>query len=90
MDTLLDLAFPALMSPAGLVAFASVVAAGLLVVLVVGYANRGELSLWAVPVRSRFTALNQRARRAAFLRLRDPAAPGRCRPRAPGLPGSAA
>ncbi|WP_328603769.1 DUF6412 domain-containing protein [Amycolatopsis sp. NBC_00345] len=90
MDTLLDLAFPALMSPAGLVAFASVVAAGLLVVLVVGYANRGELSLWAIPVRSRFTALNQRARRAAFLRLRDPSAPGRCRPRAPGLPSSAA
>ncbi|MGW4485758.1 DUF6412 domain-containing protein [Amycolatopsis sp. NPDC004368] len=89
MHALLQLVFPAAHvfdqgGPAAILAFASVVAASLIVVLAVGYANRGDLAAWAVPVRARRTALNQRSRRAAFLRLRDPGAPGRSRPRAPG------
>lgn len=88
--TLLSLAFPALASTGGLVAFASAVAATLVVVLVVGHAHGGELGLLTSPTRGRAVALRERARRAAFLRLRDPNAPGRPQPRAPGLRGSAA
>ena len=101
MHTLLHLASPLLLAfpavhvfdqagPAAILAFASVVAASLLVVLVVSNANRGELAAWTIPVRARRTALYQRARRAAFLRLRDPGAPGRSRPRAPGWHSPAA
>ncbi|WP_370947355.1 DUF6412 domain-containing protein [Amycolatopsis sp. cg5] len=84
MSTLLQLAFPALTSPGALLAFASVLAASLLVVLLVSHAHGGELTLWSSPVRGRATALRERSRRAAFLRLRDPDARGRRRPRAPG------
>ncbi|MFI5611032.1 DUF6412 domain-containing protein [Amycolatopsis sp. NPDC051903] len=95
MHALLQLAFPAAHlveqgGPAAFFAFASVVAASLLVVIVVSNANRGELATWTIPVRARRTALNQRSRRAAFLRLRDPGAPGRSRPRAPGQHSPAA
>ncbi|EOD59836.1 DUF6412 domain-containing protein [Amycolatopsis vancoresmycina] len=90
MHTLLDLAFPALTSPTALVAFASLAAASLLVVLLVGSTHRAELALWSVPVRSRVTALRRRARRAESIRLRDPGAPGRSRPRAPGFRSTAA
>lgn len=84
MSTLLQLAFPVLTSPGALLAFASVLAASLLVVLLVSHAHGGELALWSSPVRGRATALRERSRRAAFLRLRDPDARGRRRPRAPG------
>ena len=90
MHTLLELAFPALGSPAALVAFASLAAASLLVVLLVGSTQRSELAQWSVPVRSRATALRRRARRAESIRLRDPGAPGRSRPRAPGFRSTAA
>lgn len=43
----------------------------------------------AAPVLSQAVSLRGRAKRTVFLRLRDPDAPGRIRPRAPGL-GSAA
>jgi hypothetical protein len=88
--TLLSLVFPALATTGGLVALASAVAATLAVVLVVSHAHGGELGLLTSPVRGRAVALRERARRAAFLRLRDPNAPGRPQPRAPGLRGSAA
>ncbi|MEA5358090.1 DUF6412 domain-containing protein [Amycolatopsis sp., V23-08] len=84
MTTLLELAFPVLISPTALVAFASLAAASLLVVLLVGSTQRSELALWSVPARSRVAAARRRARRAESIRLRDPGAPGRSRPRAPG------
>ncbi|MFD9892904.1 DUF6412 domain-containing protein [Amycolatopsis sp. NPDC059027] len=90
MTTLLALAFPALTSATALVAFASVVAASLLVVLLVSRAHGDELALWSAPTRGRAIALRQRARRAEFIRLRDPGAPGRSRPRAPGTRSTAA
>ncbi|MFI5587655.1 DUF6412 domain-containing protein [Amycolatopsis sp. NPDC051758] len=90
MNTLLELAFPVLTSPTALVAFASLAAASLLVVLLVGSTHRSELALWSAPVRSRATALRRRARRAESIRLRDPGRAGRSRPRAPGLRSTAA
>jgi uncharacterized protein DUF6412 len=90
VTTLLELAFPVLTSPTALVAFASLAAASLLVVLLVGSTQRSELALWSVPARSRVTALRRRARRAESIRLRDPGAPGRSRPRAPGFRSTAA
>jgi len=90
VNTLLELAFPALASPAALVAFASLAAASLLVVLLVGSTQRSGFALWSAPVRSRATALRRRARRAESIRLRDPGAPGRSRPRAPGSRSTAA
>ncbi|MEV4150367.1 DUF6412 domain-containing protein [Amycolatopsis sp. NPDC049691] len=90
MNTLLELAFPVVTSPTALVAFASIAAASLLVVLLVGSTHRGEFALWSAPVRSRATALRRRARRAESIRLRDPGAPGRSRPRAPGSRSTAA
>jgi len=90
VHTLLDLAFPALASPTALVAFASLAAASLLVVLLVGSTQRAELALWSAPVRSRATALRRRARRAESIRLRDPDRPGCPRPRAPGSRSTAA
>ncbi|MFJ9780425.1 DUF6412 domain-containing protein [Amycolatopsis sp. NPDC101161] len=90
MNTLLELAFPVVSSPTALVAFASIAAASLLVVLLVGSTHRGEFAVWSAPVRSRATALRRRARRAESIRLRDPGAPGRSRPRAPGSRSTAA
>ncbi|MEU8634543.1 DUF6412 domain-containing protein [Amycolatopsis sp. NPDC048633] len=87
---LLELAFPVLTSPTALVAFASLAAASLLVVLLVGSTHSSELALWSTPARSRVTALRRRARRAESIRLRDPGAPGRSRPRAPGSRSTAA
>ena len=90
VNTLLELAFPVLAGPTALVAFASIAAAGLLIVLLAGSTHRSELALWSAPVRSRTTALRRRARRAESIRLRDPGAPGRNRPRAPGFRSTAA
>jgi len=87
---LLELAFPAITSPTALLAFATVAAASLLVVLLVTSTQRGEFALWSAPIHGRATALHQRARGAESIRLRDPARPGRRRPRAPGLRSSAA
>ena len=90
LNSLLSLAFPTLTSTTTLVLFASVLAASLFVVLVLSEAHSGELSVLSGPIRSRATALRERSRRAAFLRLRDPGAPGRSRPRAPGFRSQAA
>ncbi|UOX88920.1 hypothetical protein MUY14_45885 [Amycolatopsis sp. FBCC-B4732] len=90
MNTLLELAFPALTGPTALVAFASLAAASLLVVLLAGSTHRSEVALWSAPVRSRVTALRRRARHAESIRLRDPGRAGRSRPRAPGHRSTAA
>jgi Family of unknown function (DUF6412) len=63
--------------------------AALLVVLVVHHAHAGQSNPGS-PVPGRVTALRERSRRAAFVRLRDPNARGRRRPRSPGLRSSAA
>jgi len=88
--TLLAPAFPAFTTTTALIAFASVLAASLLVLLVVAHAHGGQLALWTSPAPGRSTALRERSRNAAFLRLRDPDARGRRRPRAPGLRSPAA
>jgi hypothetical protein len=90
VHTMLELAFPVLASPTALVAFASLAAASLLVVLLVGSTHGCEVALWSVPVRGRVAALRRRARRAESIRLRDPGAPGRSRPRAPASRSTAA
>ncbi|MEU0793972.1 hypothetical protein ABZ342_28225 [Amycolatopsis sp. NPDC005961] len=90
MNTLLELAFPVVSSPTALVAFASLAAASLLIVLLVGSTHGREVALWSVPVRSRVAALRRRARRAESIRLRDPGRPGSSRPRAPGSRSTAA
>lgn len=43
----------------------------------------------ATPAQVRTVGLRERSRKAAFLRLRDPDAPGRPRPRAPGARSTA-
>jgi hypothetical protein len=88
--TLLSLVFPTLATTGGLLAVASILAATLVVVLVVRHAHGGQLDLLTSPVRGRAVALRERSRRADYLRLRDPNAPGRPRPRAPGVRSAAA
>ncbi|MDI5980121.1 DUF6412 domain-containing protein [Amycolatopsis magusensis] len=66
-------------SPAALLALAL----GLVLVIAVHQVHGSDLDLWAVPARGRASALTECARQAAFLRLRDPRAPGRRQPRAP-------
>jgi len=90
VNTLLELAFPVVTSPTALVAFASLAAASLLGVLLGGSTHGCEVARWAVPVRGRVAALRRRARRAESIRLRDPGAPGRSRPRAPASRSTAA
>jgi hypothetical protein len=67
------------------VAALAVVAAGC-----VAAAVRVDRALAAVPVVRRATALRDKSWRVAFLRLRDPAARGRSRPRAPSAAPAAA
>lgn len=79
---ILSLLLGAMPTPAGaFVGIATVAVAGALVVLLT--------SLRADPVRSamrvRGVVLREHARHSAHLRLRDPDAPGRTRPRAPGF-----
>jgi hypothetical protein len=56
----------------------------------VAAAVRVDRVLAAVPVVRRATALRDKSRRTAFLRLRDPGARGRSRPRAPAAAPAAA
>ena len=70
-------------SPLGL---ATALTAGLAAALVVAVVLPVRLE---TPVRVRAISLRERAKLTVFLRLRDPDAPGRTRPRAPGF-GSAA
>jgi hypothetical protein len=83
----LFIALPAIggASPLGL---ATALTAGLAAALVVGVVVL-PVRLETAPTRVRTISLRERAKLTVFLRLRDPDAPGRTRPRAPGL-GSAA
>ena len=71
-------------SPLGL---ATALTAGLAAALVVAAVR--PVRLETAPTRVRAISLRERAKLTVFLRLRDPDARGRTRPRAPGL-GSAA
>jgi hypothetical protein len=73
----------------GPLALATALTAGIAIVLV-ACAVHAQLDPTAAPARTRTIALRQRARRAEFLRLRDPDAPGRTRPRAPSASPAAA
>ncbi|KAA9157477.1 hypothetical protein FPZ12_024940 [Amycolatopsis acidicola] len=63
-------------------ALPALLAAGAAAILLVCLAAP-QLDPVSGPVRGRAVGLGVRARQAAFLRLRDPNAPGRSRPRAP-------
>ncbi|TQJ03684.1 DUF6412 domain-containing protein [Amycolatopsis cihanbeyliensis] len=83
----LFLALPAA-GDAGSFALAAALAAALASALVVR-AGRLRPEPTTTPVQQRAVSIRERARSAGFLRLRDPDAPGRTRPRAPSA-GSAA
>lgn len=73
----------------GLLALAVVLTAGLAAVIVVAGAPV-RIAPPSGPARIRVVVLRECARHTAFLRLRDPAAPGRSRPRAPSAAPAAA
>jgi hypothetical protein len=81
------LALPALDSQ-GPLGLATALTAGIAAAFAVAVVLCGRLEP-AVPMHVRALSLRERARLANFIRLRDPDAPGRTRPRAPGF-GSAA
>jgi hypothetical protein len=81
----LFLALPGGQGPLGL---ATALTAGIAAAFVVAVVLQGRLET-AVPMHVRAVSLRERARLANFIRLRDPDAPGRTRPRAPSS-GSAA
>jgi hypothetical protein len=81
----LFLALPGGNGPLGL---ATALTAGIAAAFVVAVVLYGRPEA-AVPMHVRAISLRQRARLANFVRLRNPDAPGRTRPRAPS-PGSAA
>lgn len=64
--------------------------AGTLAVLLLAATVLAVRDVAAAPVHVRRIALLERARRAAFLRLRDPDAEGHARPRAPSAAPAAA
>ena len=78
----------ALTLPTGLAGLAAIAVTGLLlVVLVHQAANFSDPA--TSPTHTRAIALKECARKTAFLRLRDPGAPGRTRSRAPGTAAAA-
>ncbi|MFC4854825.1 DUF6412 domain-containing protein [Actinophytocola glycyrrhizae] len=79
--------FVALPVAGGLGGMATALTAGLAAALVVAVVLHVRLE--TTPALVRTLSLRERAKQTVFLRLRDPDAPGRPRPRAPGL-GSAA
>jgi hypothetical protein len=83
----LFLALPAL-GGHGAFGLATALTAGIAAAFVVAVVLSGRLET-AVPMHVRAISLRERARLANFIRLRNPDAPGRTRPRAPS-PGSAA
>ena len=84
----LSLLLGSLPTSAGVVGIATVAVAGVLLTLLVSQPIDTDPLRSAVRVRA--IALRERARHSAHLRLRDPDAPGRTRPRAPGMPITAA
>ena len=75
-------------TPAGVVGIATVAVAGVLLTLLISQPIDADPLRSTVRVRA--IALRERARHSAHLRLRDPDASGRTRPRAPGLATAAA
>jgi len=71
------------LGPGGMLAVTAGLAALAATLVVVGALQRVEIA--ASPMSIRRIALRERSRRTAFLRWRDPDAPGHARPRAPGL-----
>jgi len=84
----LSLLLGTLPMPAGVVGIATVAVAGVLLTLLVSQTIDADPLRSTVRVRA--IALRERARHSAHLRLRDPDAPGRTRPRAPGAAVTAA
>ncbi len=80
-------------SPSGLTALAGAVLAGAMVAavlaLLISVASLSRTA-GALPMIRRASALREKSWRAAFLRQRDPGAPGRARPRAPSAAPAAA
>ena len=70
--------------PTGLAGLAAMAVTGLLLVVLVHQASNLADPATS-PTRTRAIAWRERARKTAFLRLRDPDAPGRTRSRAPGM-----
>ena len=79
----LSLLLGSLPTPAGFVGIATIAVAGVLLAVLVSQPIDAD-SLHST-IRVRAIALRERARHSAHLRLRDPDAPGRPRPRAPGM-----
>jgi hypothetical protein len=95
LQLLLAMLFPAafaalpIAGATGPLALATALTAGVALVLLV-CAVHVHLDPTAAPARVRTIALRERARQSAFLRLRDPDASGRARPRAPSARSTAA
>ncbi|HEX9338494.1 MAG TPA: DUF6412 domain-containing protein [Pseudonocardiaceae bacterium] len=88
---LLSLVLGTLPTPAGLFfGIATIAVAGVLLVLLVSQARGVDADPVRSAIRVRAIALCERARHSAHLRLRDPDAAGRTRPRAPGHAATAA
>jgi uncharacterized protein DUF6412 len=85
---LLALLLGTLPTTAGVFGIATVAVAGVLLVLLVSHDVDADPVRSAISVRA--IALRERARHSAHLRLRDPDAAGRTRPRAPGRTPTAA
>jgi hypothetical protein len=84
----LFLALPAL-DGQGALGLATALTAGIAAAFVVAVVLQGRLEA-AVPMHVRAISLRERARLANFVRLRDPDARGRTRPRAPSRDGATA
>ena len=85
----LFLALPALSGGHGALGLATALTAGIAAAFVVAVVLQGRLDA-AVPMHVRAISLRERARLANFIRLRDPDARGRTRPRAPSPDRAAA
>lgn len=85
---LLALAGPPVLDTAGLLGLTTGLAAGL-AVTVLAAAVLVQLAPPAAPVTVHTARMREVARQTAFLRLRDPDARGRTRPRAPSLRSTA-
>jgi hypothetical protein len=81
--------FVALPTANGLGGVATALTAGFAAALVVAVVLQVRIEVETAPTAVRTLSLRERAKLTVFLPLRDPDAPGRTRPRAPGL-GSAA
>jgi hypothetical protein len=82
---LLSLLLGTLPTAAGLFGLATVAVAGVVLVLLVSQARGVDADPVRSAIRVRAVVLREHARHTAHLRLRDPDAAGRTRPRAPGL-----